>query len=144
VEASVGVEINLETGITVVGQFENIISGFEGAIGSQFDDVITGGAVAGLSLEAGGGSDTYKLTAANAVGTTIKDSGGTADVIEVEEVTLSLPPQDEDAPPATGTQVLHNGTDLVVDLDNNGQFEAASDLVIQDFFSLRDDKEAKE
>jgi len=136
VEASVGVEINLETGITVVGQFENQISGFEGAIGSEFNDVITGGAVAGLNLQAGGGSDTYKLTAANAVGTTIKDGGGTDDVIEVEGVTLSLPPEGEDAAPATGTKVLRDGTNLVVDLDNDGQVDATKDLVVEDFFSL--------
>ena len=90
VSATVGFDIDLFAGVAVDidANFTNSISGFEAIIGSDFDDTITVGADAGITLQGGLGDDVYELNATNAAGCLIEDTGGINSLI-LEGVTIS-------------------------------------------------------
>jgi len=124
---STGVEINLSTSLAVSAGFSNNISGFEVVVGSDFNDIITGGDIV-VTLQGGLGDDVYQLNATNAAGCLIEDVTGINTLI-LEGITLSFDG-------AAGTiAVLQSGADLVIDLDGNLEVNLETDLTIANFFS---------
>jgi len=97
--------------------------------GNQGDDILTGGG--GVDILIGGlGSDTYRLTANNASGSSIIDTDGDNDRLVLSGANL------RNSYGFVEGQVGYerDGTSLVIDLDESGSFNIDEDLTIEDFF----------
>lgn len=104
------------------GSGNDLLNGHEG------NDTLTGGGGRDL-LQGGTGNDTYRLNANNAGGSTIIDTNGNNDRLNLSGATLSLGLGEGKV------GVERNGTSLVIDLNQNGRYNANQDLTIEHFFA---------
>jgi len=104
------------------GRGNDLLNGHEG------NDTLTGGGGRDL-LQGGTGNDTYELNANNAGGSSIIDTNGNNDRLNLSGARLSLGLR------RGKVGVERNGTSLAIDLDQNGRYNANRDLTIEDFFA---------
>lgn len=139
-KATVGFNIDLSANRATSGGTNYTIANIEGGvIGSAQADTVVGGTTGTLTLQAGLESDTYTLNATNAKGSKIDDAGGSADKLELTGVTLEINTT-PGTPLATAGNVgifrqTNTSTSLIIDLNNDGNFNAADDLEVQNYFS---------
>jgi Ca2+-binding RTX toxin-like protein len=103
----------------------NILSGAGG------DDLLIGGGGAD-TLRGGQGNDTYDLDAQTAAGSKIQDIGGSNDILNLSNVSLSL-----SALGSGKAGLARFGNTLIIDINQDGKAEQAKDLTIDNFFSPR-------
>ncbi len=103
----------------------NILSGAGG------DDLLIGGGGAD-TLRGGQGNDTYELDAQTAAGSKIQDIGGSNDILNLSNITLSL-----SALGSGKAGLARFGNTLIIDINQDGKAEQAKDLTIDNFFSPR-------
>jgi hypothetical protein len=100
-------------------------------LGSPFDDTLRGNDADNI-LSGGDGNDTYELDAQTAAGSKIQDSGGSNDILNLSNITLSLSPLESGK-----AGLARNGNALIIDINKDGVANQAEDLTIEDFFSPR-------
>ena len=107
--------------------------GADTLVGAEGNDDLEG--QAGDVFNGGVGNDTYTVSAIEALGTQIADAGGDSDSLtltDAEGADYELVTTD---PRPNLTGIRKSGTDLVVDLDQNGILNPDNDLTIFDFFT---------
>jgi Ca2+-binding RTX toxin-like protein len=102
-------------------------------IGDEGDDVLNGRVGADV-LQGGEGNDKYVVNPNISGGTTISDSGGDSDFLimrrNLKRVRLFRGGLLEGR-----VGFVREGTDLIIDLNRNGEIDASNDLTVQNFFA---------
>jgi Ca2+-binding RTX toxin-like protein len=147
--ATTAVSINLATGVHTGDAAGDVFESIEEYEGSSYDDTLSGdnnnnifsgadgndtlvGGGGADTLRGGQGNDTYELDAQTAAGSKIQDSGGSNDILNLSNITLSLSPLESGK-----AGLARNGNALIIDINKDGVANQAEDLTIEDFFSPR-------
>ncbi|MBO1058679.1 MAG: hypothetical protein HEQ27_20060, partial [Dolichospermum sp. JUN01] len=88
--------------------------------GGEGNDILSSNAGANL-LKGGAGNDTYYISPQTSGGTVIEDSQG-IDSLILNQITLSL------------SNLKREGTSLIIDLNQDNQFQSTNDLTLRNFF----------
>ncbi|MCL2932294.1 MAG: pre-peptidase C-terminal domain-containing protein, partial [Trichodesmium sp. MAG_R03] len=121
------------------GEGKDNLSGGKGndnLIGNAGNDILIGGGNADI-LQGGKGDDTYQLNGKNAGGSKIIDTGG-KDTLKLDRAKLSRGGLTKGK---VGFE--RDGTDLIIDLNKNGNFDSQKDLIIEDFLTGKTQKKGK-